>query len=569
MTSTAIAVTYINIILYALSYQLQRPVEPYLVRSLIRNTTAAADDNNDNNEEETNVTYGKLTAFFSLIQTIGSPLVGILLDTIGPRYTSILVYGASGLGYYLLSIARTPRMLYASKVPALLQHAFLVGQATVVASLPDCTSGDGGDGNYNNNGAGRLEDNDAAAAAATTTRRRAAALARMTTAYTIGATIGPALGGYLASTASDLYVGARLAVYGSLLSVLLSVVYQKDGVGPQSKLHKRDTITSSSSSSTTKMTFLQLTIESLRYLTHPTIGPLLFVKFLNGISSSAYTTILPLLLANKLHFTTHQLGYFMSSSSFTIAVFSAIGMSTSMEYVNNRSDELAYICIGCRMIGMILFSIVVSRVIGSMPPGSTAASSSSSSSTMILQEDANTTVAAMNNDENTTTNIGLAIATLISIFISLSSHVHATALTTLTTGIVVPNERGTILGLEHGLFSLARIVGPPLGTMLLSSSSSSSLRGSSSSSDATPSLFVTVASSDTRGLWRVIAMCTIMDIVLMVCLRVWSKRLHTSNVQRPPRKYIRSDEDEEKSEGDVVHIPLLDMSGSSEKDHSD
>jgi hypothetical protein len=220
------------------------------------------------------------------------------------------------------------------------------------------------------------------------------------------------------------------------------------------------------------------------------------------------------------------------------------------------------------MIGMILFGIVVSRVIIGMLPGSTAASSSSS--TMILQEDVNTTVAAINNDENTTTNIGLAIATLISIFISLSSHVHATALTTLTTGIVVPNERGTILGLEHGLFSLARIAGPPLGTMLLSSSSSSSLRGGSSSSDATPSLFVTVASSDTRGLWRVIATCTIMDIVLMVCLHVWSKRLlHTSNVQRPPKKYIRSDEDEEKSEGDGVHIPLLDMSGSSEKDHSD
>ena len=459
-------------------------------------------------------------------------------------------------------------MLYVSKVPALLQHAFLVGQATVVASLPDCTSG--GSGNYSddNGGGRRLEDNDAAAAAAaTTTRRRAAALARMTTAYTIGATIGPALGGYLASTASDLYVGARLAVYGSLLSVLLSFMYQKDGVvGPQSKQHKRDTITSSS---TTKMTFLQLTIKSLHYLIHPTIGPLLFVKFLNGISSSAYTTILPLLLANKLHFTTHQLGYFMSSSSFTIAVFSAVGMSTSMKYVNNRSDKLAYICIGCRMIGMILFGIVVSRVIGSMLPGSTAASSSSS--TMILQEDVNTTVAAINNDENTTTNIGLAIATLISIFISLSSHVHATALTTLTTGIVVPNERGTILGLEHGLFSLARIAGPPLGTILLSSSSSSSsLRGSSSSSsDATPSLFVTVASSDTRGLWRVIAMCTIMDIVLMVCLHVWSKRLHMLNVQQPPRKYIRSDEDEEKSEGDVVHIPLLDMSGSSEKDHSD
>jgi len=55
---------------------------------------------------------------------------------------------------------------------------------------------------------------------------RAAALGRMTTAYTIGATIGPALGGYLAS--SDLYAGARLAVWGSLISVILSIVLLKD-----------------------------------------------------------------------------------------------------------------------------------------------------------------------------------------------------------------------------------------------------------------------------------------------------------------------------------------------------
>ena len=560
-STTAITVTYINIILYALSYQLQRPVEPYLVRSLIHNTTSSntngaggADDNNSSNttEEETsaNVTYGNLTAFFSLIQTIGSPLVGILLDTIGPRYTSLLVYSASGLSYYLLSIAHTPRMLYVSKVPALLQHAFLVGQATVVATLPDSSSTSSSRSGSSGSNDDTATDADADAAATT---RRAAALARMTTAYTIGATIGPALGGYLAGTTSDLYIGARLAVWGSLVSVLLSVLYLKDGGGgskssssssSQSKQHIRhDTATTSYSSSlSTRETFLQLTIKSLHYLTHPTIGPLLFVKFLNGISSSAYTTILPLLVVNKLHFTTHQLGYFMSCNSFTIAIFSAIGMSYIMKYVNNQSDRLAYVCIGYRIVCMILFGIVVSHVI--------------SSSMLLLDSTTNKDVAASNN------NIGLVIlTTVISILISLSSHVHATAITTLTTGIVTPNERGTILGLEHGLFSLARIVGPPLGTMLLSSSSSSTAL----------SFFGIVASSDTVGLWRVIAMCTIMDIVLMICLYSWSsKRLQYSlNVQQ---KKSSDDDDEEESDGGDrgVHIPLLDMSGSSsDKDHSD
>jgi fucose permease len=116
--------------------------------------------------------------------------------------------------------------------------------------------------------------------------------------------------------------------------------------------------------------------------------------------------------------------------------------------------------------------------------------------------------------------------------------------------------------LEHGLFSLARIVGPPLGTMLLSSSSSSS---------TALSFFGIVASSDTVGLWRVIAMCTIMDIVLMICLYSWSsKRLqHSLSAQQ---KKASDDDDEEESDGDDrgVHIPLLDMSGSSsDKDHSD
>ena len=82
---------------------------------------------------------------------------------------------------------------------------------------------------------------------------------------------------------------------------------------------------------------------------------------------------------------------------------------------------------------------------------------------------------------------------------------HATSLTTLTTGVVSREERGAIIGLEHGLFSMARIMGPPLGTSLLS-------RG--------PSLF----SVDADGLWRVIFVCVIMEIMLMSCLKAWSSR---------------------------------------------
>ena len=78
MAVSEVAITYVNIILYALSYQLQRPVEPYLVRSLIRGNGDAAED-----ESAANRAYGRLTSFFSAIQTVGSPVVGTLLDRIG------------------------------------------------------------------------------------------------------------------------------------------------------------------------------------------------------------------------------------------------------------------------------------------------------------------------------------------------------------------------------------------------------------------------------------------------------------------------------------------------------
>ena len=317
--SSEVIVTYVNIVLYAISYQLQKPVEPFLVKSLIHT------DNGQSEETQSNQTFGRLTSFFSFIQTIGSPLVGILLDKIGPRRTSILVYLGSALSYAILSQAASPLWLYCSKIPTILQHAFLVGQATVSSSSESSSASS-----------------------------RAAALGRMTTAYTIGATIGPALGGYLG--ASDLYAGARLAVWGSLVSVVLSVLYLKDH---QTNKEKSDQPKQSSQNSTT---FIQSIQKTLSYLKHPTIGPLLFIKLLNGVSSSAFSTILPLVLANKLHFKTTQLGYFMSASSLSVAAFAAICIKPLMSYVGNQPDKLAFAGIGCRLLSIVTFGLIVTHV---------------------------------------------------------------------------------------------------------------------------------------------------------------------------------------------------------------
>ena len=76
--------------------------------------------------------------------SVYSPLIGILLDRIGVRKTSILVYFASAASYWILANATSTHWLYWSKVPTIFQHAFLVGQATV-ASASARKSSDGGD----------------------------------------------------------------------------------------------------------------------------------------------------------------------------------------------------------------------------------------------------------------------------------------------------------------------------------------------------------------------------------------------------------------------------------------
>ena len=120
----ALWVTYINIVLYALCYQLQRPVEPFLIESLSKGENA----------ETVSQTYGNLQAFFSTVQTIGSPLVGILLDRVGIRKASAMVFLSSALSYAILASASDLNLLFLSKVPTALQHAFLIAQATAAAS---------------------------------------------------------------------------------------------------------------------------------------------------------------------------------------------------------------------------------------------------------------------------------------------------------------------------------------------------------------------------------------------------------------------------------------------------
>ena len=69
-------IIYLNIMLYATCFQLQRPLEPFMIQNL---------QSNASDSDAIALEYAKLQSFFSLIQTFGSMIVGAMIDKVGVR----------------------------------------------------------------------------------------------------------------------------------------------------------------------------------------------------------------------------------------------------------------------------------------------------------------------------------------------------------------------------------------------------------------------------------------------------------------------------------------------------
>ena len=141
---------YLNIVLYATCYQIQRPLEPFMVQNILKSGDEALE-------------YAKLQSFFSLIQMFGSLIVGAMIDRIGVKGGFFITFLASALSYYLLSVSTTINILYLSKIPTIFQAGFLCAQV----GLSQYTSND---------------------------KERTSYLGKLTMSYTVGSVIGPALG---------------------------------------------------------------------------------------------------------------------------------------------------------------------------------------------------------------------------------------------------------------------------------------------------------------------------------------------------------------------------------------
>jgi len=99
---------YLLIVIYATCYQLQQPIEPFLVDKLVKQQGAEGSD--------ATVVYGQIQSFFGVAQALGSLAIGAVIDRLGTRAGFMISFLSCACSYYLLSITDSVNMLYLTKV---------------------------------------------------------------------------------------------------------------------------------------------------------------------------------------------------------------------------------------------------------------------------------------------------------------------------------------------------------------------------------------------------------------------------------------------------------------------
>jgi len=284
-------------------------------------------------------------------------------------------------------------VLYLSKVPTFFQAGFLVAQALIAQETSE-------------------ED-------------RAAALGRATAAYTVGATVGPLVGGWLGAS-GDYYFGARLAVTGSLLSVALSFMLP---AAPPSAAGEEKSVEGEAAGRRAAGLGKMLAVAM-----RPAVFVVLAVKLTASVGSSINQTVFPLVLKNGFGVAEGGMGVAMSTTMIVNSVIGAVVIGPFTKRFTPR--VLMPICIFVKACceGAVSFFAPGSAAVSVLPDGVHA--SLPFSSCFILG--------------------------------SVFQFALATTLSVISTSTVGKDEQGSLMGVEHAMFSAARVGTPTLATYLFS-----------------------------------------------------------------------------------------------------
>mmetsp|Transcript_24752 Transcript_24752/g.79715 ORF Transcript_24752/g.79715 Transcript_24752/m.79715 type:complete len:423 (-) Transcript_24752:114-1382(-) len=268
-------VVHLNVFFYALCFWLTQPVLPFLSKQL------GADA----------IQLGQLQTTFSVLQLIGSPLIGRLCDLFGGRAALLLSQMGGMLGYLFLGIASNVPMLFLSQLPMFLMHAMHAAQA-LLADMSHETA-------------------------------RASALGRLSLSYGVGMIAGSALGGMLASSLG--YHGvALLGAAVAALSIPVCLLFLPGG-RPE---HVSAPPQASGSS-------LELSAV-LALLRRPAVRDLLLINVLVGTAVALQRSSFVMVAPDVFGLDAEQMGFTMSYS----AVLAVLVNTFLVGWISKRYTEL-------------------------------------------------------------------------------------------------------------------------------------------------------------------------------------------------------------------------------------
>lgn len=247
-----LGVIYSLVVLYALCYQLQSPIEPFLVEKLLKT-------NDDGEINDIATIYGRMKSIFAITQSIGSLGIGMILDKYGVRTGLFVNFAACALSYYLLSITTSINLLFLAQLPGMAMSGFLCAQTAVLKITNDCT-----------------------------VLQRQKALGRVTLSYTVGGVIGPFIGGKLGRD-GDFKMGAFLAVFGSVVAIAMVFLLPKELDSVELVLEKEK------KKEEEKKVILPSWLNRTRELLN-VVALGLFVKIITSISNSLAKSAQPIIL---------------------------------------------------------------------------------------------------------------------------------------------------------------------------------------------------------------------------------------------------------------------------------
>jgi len=413
--SRTLVLIYGNMILYALCFQMQRPLEPFLVDQIQKSA-------GEHDAKTASESYTQLQSFFGIVQMFGSFVSGPLLDKFGAKGGLLVNFACSAMSYYLLSLSTTMDVLYYSKIPTVFQAGYLCGQLAISKITREGTE-------------------------------RTSALGLLTTSYLVGNMIGPALGGVLGAS-GDYFYGAKLATAGSLLSCVLIVFLPLDEAIAETALVLNETDnangngngngngdektaflndkSASSGASTSRGNAASNGLQAV----FAAVWLFLSTKLCSGLANALQGAVMPLILKNNFGLKEAQMGYSMSfMPMFNAGVGAVLG---SIVKAGGGGMRVISLCLASSTAINIVQSVLMFPAVGIMFPLLAAGSKWLIMAYMTTQ-----------------------------VLLSIPQFVLAATITSESTSRVSPGEQGTLLGLEHGLFAAVRIATPTWGQSIL------------------------------------------------------------------------------------------------------